>query len=144
MSSKSKITGLAAMVTQMSENGCGDAEILAMFAAKGQGRGRPTTTDKCAYCGGPHRGECWVKMYAEGKTIPGWADKPKKQQEAIIKKAEEFKAKKSDGPNVMLATPKALAAAPTKMVTMHVDSQAGANFPYHFIADPRLFIAKHK
>ena len=41
MPPKTKVTGIAAMVTQMSENGCGDAEILAMFAAKGQSRGRP-------------------------------------------------------------------------------------------------------
>ena len=119
-------------------------EILTLVARRG---GRPTTRDaaKCDECGIKHGGACYAKLLAEGKPVPKFDSLSSDAQERLQARAKDIRDKGpyKSRPKVLIASgveSKGGTICAFDEVRLHVDSCAGAGYPYHYIADRNLFV----
>ena len=135
-----KQSKLVTMVSEMAATKS-DAEILAAMTQR-PGNGKAT---RCKHCGIYHPGTCYAKLIADGKPVPGWDDMEVDQQERLNARAKKI----TDAATKPAIAMTEFSDMPSKRcgtgaIEIHVDSKAGAGFPYHYIADPTLFIQMDK
>lgn len=69
------------------------ADLLSAAAAfqRGNGnRGNGNFPSPCDDCGVRHKGTCHAKLLADGKAVPGWADKSAEQQARITSRSDDI------------------------------------------------------
>ena len=129
-------------------------EIAAFFAKYGNRQRQSqsaTRRTKCKKCGAEHIGDCYAWDIAmTGKDPDGMKTLPAASQTSIRARAEQIK---DNDKKPLIAVAKPLgnyqlechpAVVDRLPIPIKVDSQAGAGYPYHYIADMSIVIDKKK
>ena len=144
---------LRAMIANASESDLSELSALVAQHRRGNTANHNLGKEQCGKCGKYHKGpRCYADEMARSGNIPEEMSKfSEKSRNSIIAQANEMRKKNNKPPIVVaMAEPVVGSPQPNTLISMvmqdmrdtyevHIDSKAGAGFPYHYITDPQLF-----